>query len=123
MDDIHFLERLERVSMVHMDLALSLYRNPELVRFLLHEAAPPDRFERVAIALDHSGQPPWVIVDRQGNFITCLGAGMVPGGCWTLSRASCARCRANTSASRPRWTRARRSRRTSARSTGSGRPC
>ncbi len=86
MDDIHFLERLERVSMVHMDLALGLYRNPELVSFILRAAAPPDRFERVAIALDHSPNPPWVLVDRQGTFITCLAAGMVPTGCWTIRR-------------------------------------
>ena len=74
MHDTHFLERLERTSVAQTDLALSLYRDPELVRFILQMHAVDA--DRIAIAIDHTDTPPHVVVARDGTFVTCLGAGM-----------------------------------------------
>jgi hypothetical protein len=49
---IHFLERLERLSMPQADSALALYRDPELVRFVLRRAKLPDGVDRVALAVE-----------------------------------------------------------------------
>jgi hypothetical protein len=106
--DTHFLERLDRVTDDQTELALSLYRDHEAVRLLLdHEAIPTDA-PRIAIALADAPGPtpsgpspsgpavsrdaatrefaggrertgPFVIVARDGHFVTCLGAGMSPG--------------------------------------------
>ncbi len=81
--DAHFLERLDRVTDDQTELALSLYRDHEAVRLLLdHEAIPTDA-PRIAIALADAPGPtpsgPFVIVARDGHFVTCLGAGMSPG--------------------------------------------
>ncbi|MFO0747785.1 MAG: SEC-C metal-binding domain-containing protein [Myxococcota bacterium] len=94
MEDSHFLSRLERVSARQVELALELYRNPELVRFLL-TTERLENAERVAIAI---GDPrpdaatdrtagPFVIVTRDGRFVTCLGEGMRPGDLPIVTRA------------------------------------
>jgi hypothetical protein len=83
---IHFLERLERVSMPQADLALGLYRDPDLVRFVLASVKLPDGVERVALALEHGPDTPHVIVARDGGFVTCLGNGMVVGDHVVVSR-------------------------------------
>ena len=44
----HFLSRL---ALPHVELALHLYRDHELVRFLLGRASLPDGAERLAISL------------------------------------------------------------------------
>jgi ATP-dependent protease HslVU (ClpYQ) peptidase subunit len=77
--DVHFLERLERVSAEHMEMALSLYQDPELVRHILEQVKIPDGVERVAIALGEQDPAPHAIVARSGAFVTCLAAGMVVG--------------------------------------------
>jgi hypothetical protein len=76
---IHFLERLERLSMPQADVALGLYRDPELVRFLLSCIKLSDGVERVALALEHGPDTPHVILARDGGFVTCLGQGMSVG--------------------------------------------
>ena len=38
----HFLSRLDRVSLPHVELALSLYRDQPLLRFLLADVSLPD---------------------------------------------------------------------------------
>jgi hypothetical protein len=76
----HFLSRLDRVSLPHVELALSLYRDPDLVRHVVRLPHVPADAERVAIALDHDDEGPSVIVTREGTFVTCLGAGMRPTG-------------------------------------------
>jgi hypothetical protein len=76
---IHFLERLERLSMPQADFALALYRDPELVRFMLSCIKLPDGVERVALALERGPDTPHIIVARDGGFVTCLGKGMSVG--------------------------------------------
>jgi hypothetical protein len=84
--DIHFLERLERLSMPQADFALALYRDPELVRFMLSCIRLPDGVERVALALERGPDTPHVIVARDGGFVTCLGKGMSVGEHLVVSR-------------------------------------
>ncbi len=76
-DDLHFLERLDRVASDQAELALTLYRDSELVSALLADTRLPPGAPRVALALDASPEPPHVIVDRaSGAFVTCLASGM-----------------------------------------------
>ena len=79
--DIHFLERLERVSATHVELAMSLYHDPELVRHILGQIRLPEGAERVAIALGDDDPAPHAIVARDGAFVTCLAVGMDVGTC------------------------------------------
>lgn len=73
--DLHFLERLERISPAQQQIALTLYRDPALVRLVIAGHVDEER-ERVAIALDHDPHSPHIIVSRDGAFVTCLAAGM-----------------------------------------------
>jgi hypothetical protein len=75
----HFLSRLDRLPRSEVDLALELYRDPDLLRAVLDDAAPPDRAERVAISIDDPVQGPFLVVTRSGHFVTCLGRGMRAG--------------------------------------------
>jgi hypothetical protein len=77
--DIHFLERLERLSMPQADFALALYRDPVLVRFVLANVKLPDGAERVALAVEKGPDTPYIIVARDGGFVTCLGKDMKAG--------------------------------------------
>ncbi len=72
----HFLTRVDRLNMQHAELALGLYRDHELLRVLLKRTPLPDNADRVALALDDNARGPYVIVNREGRFITCLGQGM-----------------------------------------------
>jgi hypothetical protein len=72
----HFLERLDRVTREQTEFALSLYRDPEAVRFVLDRVRLPADAERVALALDDTREGPFVVVTRTGRFVTCLGRGM-----------------------------------------------
>jgi hypothetical protein len=74
--DLHFLQRLERVSLPHVELAMSLYQDPQLVGFLLDSANLPDGAEKLAVSLDDPVAGPFLILARSGRFVTCLGAGM-----------------------------------------------
>ncbi len=85
--DAHFLERLDRVRADETDLALGLYRDHELVRFVLSHAKLEPGADRVAIALADGGDGPWIVVARSGAFVTCLGKGMMPNGLAVVSRA------------------------------------
>jgi SEC-C motif len=85
--DEHFLERLDRVPRQHVELALGLYRDHELVRAILLDARLPATADRVALALEDSGAGPHVIVARDGGFVTCLGQGMSTGALPIVSRA------------------------------------
>ena len=76
---IHFLERLERLSMPQADFALALYRDPGLVRYVLEHITLPDGVERVALALEDRPDTPHIIVARDGGFVTCLGKDMGTG--------------------------------------------
>ena len=85
--DAHFLQRLDRVSHGHVEMALGLYRDHELVRHILESANVPEGAERVALALADGGKGPHVIVTREGRFVTCLGDGMKTGPHPVVSRA------------------------------------
>lgn len=82
----HFLSRLDRVSMPHVELALSLYRDHQLVRYLLQSVRLPDGAERAAISLEHPERGPFLVVTREGRFVTCLGEGMAPTGLPVITR-------------------------------------
>jgi hypothetical protein len=87
----HFLQRLDRVPRSLTDFALALYRDPERVRWILHYARLPASEERVAFALGDAAnggaEGPYVVLTREGNFVTALGAEMTPKNLTILSRA------------------------------------
>lgn len=85
--DHHFLARLERVDQQETELALSLYRDHQLVRELLRSLSLPEGVDRVAVALSDAPDPPLVVLQRDGRFVTCLGAGMRPGRLTVVPRA------------------------------------
>jgi len=73
---IHFLSRLERVEdEVQLELAKSLYRDTALLAHILQRARLPDAVDRVALSLADPGGP-YLVVTRDGGFVTCLGEGM-----------------------------------------------
>ena len=74
--DLHFLQRLERISLPHVELAMSLYQDPQLVGLLLDSANLPAGAEKIAVSLDDPVAGPFLILARSGRFVTCLGAGM-----------------------------------------------
>jgi hypothetical protein len=77
--DVHFLERLERLSTPETELALSLYQDPVLIRALLEQLRLPEGAARVALSLGDGERGPFVVVARDGHFVTCLAEGMSPG--------------------------------------------
>jgi hypothetical protein len=83
---IHFLERLERLSMPQADFALALYRDSDLVRHILGQLGLPDGAERVALAVEKGPDTPYIIVARDGGFVTCLGKGMSVGEAVVVTR-------------------------------------
>ncbi len=85
--DEHFLERLDRVPRQHVELALGLYRDHELLAAILADARVPAGAGRVALALEDGGEGPHVVVARDGGFVTCLGKGMSTGALPIVSRA------------------------------------
>jgi hypothetical protein len=72
----HFLERLDRVSRAQTEFALELYRDHEAVAYLLDRVHLPPAAPRVALAIDDPREGPFVVVTRDGRFVTCLGTGM-----------------------------------------------
>lgn len=74
----HFLTRLDRVAIPQVEFALSLYRDENLLRFIISKARIPEAAEKVALSLDHPENGPFLIVTRSGRFVTCLGPGMKP---------------------------------------------
>lgn len=75
--DAHFLERgVERMADPHLRLALRLYQDPELVKYILEQANLPPGDEHLALAFDEAGEGPYALVARSGRFVTCLGPGM-----------------------------------------------
>jgi hypothetical protein len=84
--DHHFLSRLDRVSDEHVELALGLYRDDVLLRLVMSTCEIGDQVPRVAIALGPVDRGPFLIVARDGGFVTCLGEGMSPGPWPVISR-------------------------------------
>jgi hypothetical protein len=83
----HFLSRLDRLALPHVELALALYRDDERLRYVLQEARVPEGAERVAVSLDDPHEGPFVIVTRTGRFVTCLGRGMRASNLPLITRA------------------------------------
>ena len=81
----HFLERLDRVPRSLVDFALSLYRDVELLQWILAYARIPAEEERVALSLQETGGP-YLVVTRDGHFVTALAEGMTTGDLRVLSR-------------------------------------
>jgi hypothetical protein len=75
----HFLSRLVRLADDEVKLALSLYHDSEWVRAVLRTATLPDEAARVALSLSDSLRGPFVVVTRDGHFVTCLARDMSPG--------------------------------------------
>jgi len=82
----HFLSRLDRVSLPHAELALGLYNDVPLLLFILQSVRLPEGAPRVAISLDHPTNGPFLVVTREGRFVTCLGEGMSPGELPVIAR-------------------------------------
>lgn len=74
----HFLTRIDRLDTRQAELALGLYRDVPLVQFMLQKAQLPSGAVRVALSLAEGDCGPFVIVTREGRFVTCLGKGMQP---------------------------------------------
>ena len=83
----HFLTRLDRLAGTNVELALQLYNDSGLLREVLADAPLPDGAERVAISLDDDTRGPFLIVTRDGHFVTCLGRGMRAGDLPVIARA------------------------------------
>jgi hypothetical protein len=69
------------------DFALDLYRDEERVKWILHYAHLPVEEERVALALEEGGDGPYIVVTREGKFVTALAAGMSPKDLTVLTRS------------------------------------
>jgi len=72
----HFLSRLDRLNTSEVDIALQLYRDPDLLRAIMAAAKLPEALPRIAISLDDPSLGPFIVVTRDGHFVTCLGRGM-----------------------------------------------
>lgn len=73
----HFLQRLERIEVAgEVDFALALYRDKALISYILGKARLPEGTNRVALSLSEGSRGPFIIVERDGEFVTCLGEGM-----------------------------------------------
>jgi hypothetical protein len=82
----HFLSRLDRIAAPQVEMALDLYRDHKLLRFLLERARIPDGAPRVALSVDHPERGPFLIVTRDGTFVTCLAEGMTVGDLPIITR-------------------------------------
>ncbi|MBK9259800.1 MAG: hypothetical protein IPM54_08170 [Polyangiaceae bacterium] len=82
----HFLTRLDRLSIPHVELALSLYRDHELMKYILDSAKVPEGVERIALSLADPNRGPFLVVTRSGKFVTCLGEGMRKGALPVITR-------------------------------------
>ena len=75
----HFLSRLDRLDRhEHLEQAKALYNDVPLLTATIARANLPSTVDRIAISLDDASQGPWLIVTRDGKFVTCLGRGMRP---------------------------------------------
>lgn len=74
--DEHFLARVQRLDREHVELALGLYYDSKLVTHILEVAGVPEGAERTALCLGTPEDGPFIIVARDGHFVTALGEGM-----------------------------------------------
>jgi hypothetical protein len=81
-----FLSRLDRLVAAEVDVALGLYRDTGLVQTILASVKLPEAAERVAISLADPSDGPFLVVTRDGQFVTCLGRGMRATGLPVVTR-------------------------------------
>jgi hypothetical protein len=67
-----------RLADDEIKLALALYYDSEWVRAILGSASLPEAAERVALSLNDTQSGPFVVVTRDGHFVTCLARDMSP---------------------------------------------
>ncbi len=84
----HFFERLTRLDERQIDLALWLYGNPDLVDEIFLSPTVPGYMSRIAISLEHPSKGPFVIISRDGDFVTCLARGMTAKHASIISRCT-----------------------------------
>jgi hypothetical protein len=82
----HFLRRLDRLADGHIELAMTLYKDADLLREVLAGASLPEGASRVAISLDDPREGPFVVVTRDGAYVTCLARGMALRDCPVVTR-------------------------------------
>jgi hypothetical protein len=82
----HFLSRLVRLADDQVRLALSLYHDSGWVRDALESISLPDGTERVALSLDDPRRGPFLVLTRDGQFVTCLARDMSPGQLPVIAR-------------------------------------
>lgn len=75
--DVHFLRRLQEVDASHVDTAMMLYKDPALLHAVLQRLELPEGAERVALSLADPLRGPFIVVQRDGHFVTCLREGMM----------------------------------------------
>ncbi len=83
----HFLKRLDRASGAQEELALQLYNDPEVLRFVLYSITIPEEFDRVAVSLHEADRGPYLVASRNGRFVTCLGEGMKIGDLYLINHS------------------------------------
>ena len=71
----------------HLELAMALYTDHELLRLVLQRAKIPAGAERVAVSLDSVHDGPFVVLTRGGAFVTCLGKHMKAHGLPVIRRS------------------------------------
>jgi hypothetical protein len=84
----HFFERLTRLDERQVDLALWLYDNPEVVDAMFVSPTVPGYAARIAVSLDHPTKGPFVVISRDGDFVTCLARGMTARHATIISRCT-----------------------------------
>lgn len=82
----HFLSRLVRLADDQVKLALALYHDSAWVRDALESISLPDGTERVALSLDDPRRGPFLVLTRDGHFVTCLARDMNPGQLPVIAR-------------------------------------
>lgn len=79
--ETHFLERTaERLDRPEAEFALALWQSPKLLAGVLQLLHLPADVPRVALGLGVGRDGPWLVVTRDGDFVTCLAEGMAPTG-------------------------------------------
>lgn len=84
--DIHFLERLSRLHDADVEVALTLYRDRDLLAHILRRITLPEGVTRFRISLRDPELGPFVLVERSGAFVTCLARGMRADGLHLVTR-------------------------------------
>lgn len=66
---------------------MSLYNDTPLLRYVLDSLKLPEGAERIALSLGDAARGPFLVVQRDGHFVTCLAEGMAPVGLHIVQRS------------------------------------